>query len=84
MEKTEEQVERERLAVDAMRNAKANMTSALGRIATLESELKAAALSTTRLGEYISPSVYPYGNDKTSCQNTAKEAVARIAKVVGS
>lgn len=39
MDKTAQQIEAEREAVAAMKNTKANMEKALGRISTLESQL---------------------------------------------
>lgn len=59
-EKTEEQLVKERDAVEAMRNAKANMSSALDRIQTLESALKLTIDNLGRARNYISSSVYTY------------------------
>ena len=59
-EKSEEQINREREAVEAMRNAKANMTAALDRIATLENALKETIANLGRAKGYISASVYSY------------------------
>ena len=63
-EKSEEQVAKEREAVEAMRNAKANMTSALDRISTLESALRSAIDGLLRARGYVSPTVYTYPSDK--------------------
>lgn len=80
--KTDEQIERERSAVDAMRNAKANMTSALDRISTLERELQNAQSSLSRLKSYIAPTVYVY-EGKETCHAFADRAITSIAKVLG-
>jgi hypothetical protein len=59
-DKSEEQIAKEREAVEAMRNAKANMSAALDRIATLESALKLTIANLSQARTYISPSVYIY------------------------
>jgi hypothetical protein len=59
-DKSDEQIAKEREAVEAMRNAKANMAAALDRIATLEGALKATIDSLGRARSYVSPSVYTY------------------------
>ncbi len=85
MEKTEEQIARERAAVDAMKNAKASMTGALERIATLESALDDARRSISSLKGYIAPTVYQYSNGSSApvlCTVAADNAIAAIAKVL--
>jgi hypothetical protein len=59
-DKSEEQIAKEREAVEAMRNAKANMSAALDRISSLEGALKATIDNLGRARGYISPSVYTY------------------------
>lgn len=84
MEKTEEQIGRERAAVEAMKSAKSNMTMALERIATLERALSAAQSSISTLKSYIAPSAYTYpvsGNSR-KCTDIADDAMAAIAKVL--
>lgn len=80
-EKTEEQLLREKLAVDAMRNAKSSMVGALERIATLEHALRGASSAIRVLKGYIAPDVYIYGNANKKCVTVADEALAEIAKV---
>lgn len=63
-EKTDEQVAKEREAVEAMRNAKANMAASLDRITTLETALKTAIHNLGRARNYISPTVYTYPSNK--------------------
>lgn len=85
MEKTEEQIAKERAAVDAMRNAKASMTGALERIATLELALDSARRSIGLLKGYISPMVYQYSNGNSTpvlCTVAADNAIAAISKVL--
>lgn len=52
-DKTEAQIEREKQAVMAMTNAKANMTEALSRIQTLETALKASNEHLGRLKYFV-------------------------------
>lgn len=85
-EKTEEQIERERAAVEAMRNAKANMTASLDRIATLETALKAAKTHILALKGHVGPGSYTYPTDssRVRCVDYADNAVAGINKVLGA
>lgn len=55
--KTEQQIERERNAVSAMMNAKANMTVTLDRITTLESQLRNAKYFITDMKNYTGAKV---------------------------
>jgi multidrug resistance efflux pump len=83
-DKTEDKLAQERAAVEAMRNAKSNMASALARVETLESTLRNAQASISRLKGYIAPNVYTYpvsGNSK-ACTTEADDAIAMIAKVL--
>lgn len=59
-DKSELQIAKEREAVDAMRNAKANMGAVLDRVGTLELALKAALDGLKRAKAYIAPTVYAY------------------------
>lgn len=83
--KTDEQIERERAAVAAMSNAKANMTAALDRIQTLERALASAKSSISTLKGYIAPNSYQYpaGGPAKTCVSYADDAIAAIAKVIG-
>lgn len=85
MEKSDEQIAKEREAVAAMTNAKANMTNALDRIATLERALNSAKSNISTLKGFIAPTTYTYpsqGNPRT-CVSVADDAIAAIAKVLG-
>lgn len=84
-DKTEEQIASEKAAVEAMRNAKSNMTSALERIATLERALWNASSSISGLKNYIAPGAYTYPVSNTSrrCTEVADDAIAAIAKALG-
>lgn len=53
MDKTDIQIEKEKLAVLAMANAKSNMSTALDRIATLERALRNADSALSRLSQYV-------------------------------
>lgn len=84
MEKTEQQIEKEKRAVAAMANAKSNMTAALDRIKTLETALRNASVTISTLKGYIAPNVYTYptqGNSRR-CTDHADMAIAEIAKVL--
>lgn len=86
MEKTDEQIAKEREAVAAMTNAKANMTNALDRIVTLERALYDAKSNISTLKGYIPPAVYTYStgqNAPKTCVSVADDAIAAIAKVLG-
>lgn len=84
-EKSEEQIANERAAVDAMRNAKANMTAALDRISTLEKALTSAQYSLSNIKQYIANGAYTYPSDSSrakKCHDVVDDAVAAIAKVL--
>ena len=84
MEKTEEQIANEREAVNAMKNAKSNMTLALERINTLESALRQANNVISSLKSYIAPGAYTYpiqGNSR-KCTDIADDGMAAISKVL--
>ncbi len=81
-DKTEEQMDKERAAVDAMRNAKSNMASALGRIETLEKALDRARLEMTEIKKYIPEGAYTYRGEKR-CRSLVEDAVESITKVLG-
>ena len=82
-DKTEEKIAKERAAVEAMRNAKANMTVAISRIETLERALKCAQDALTQCKGYIGASAYTWGdNNRITCHDKINNAVADIAKVL--
>lgn len=63
MDKDEEQIARDKAAIEAMKNAKANMTTALDRIGLLERTLGSAIAALSRAKDDISPKVYCYKLD---------------------
>lgn len=84
MDKTEDQIARERASVDAMKNAKSNMTAVLDRVATLERALSNAAATMSTLKGFIAPGAYTYpisGNSR-KCTDLADDGIAAIAKVL--
>jgi hypothetical protein len=85
MEKSEETIVRERAAVEAMKGAKSNMALALDRISTLERALSTAGMTISQLKGFIAPDVYcyPHGNTPKKCRESADDAMASIAKVLG-
>lgn len=85
VEKTEEQIARDKAAVEAMRNAKSNMDTALSRIAALESALAYARDNLVRTKGYIGAANYTYpssGNAKT-VHATIDDMVAHATKALG-
>lgn len=80
-EKTEEQIAKEKAAVDAMRNARANMDAALCRIVTLEHALRAARDNLGRTKTFIGPGVYVYEGRQT-VHAAIDEMVARASKAL--
>lgn len=82
-DQTEEQIAKNKAAVDAMRNAQKNMGSALNRIEDLERALKSASATISALKGYISPNVYQYGSNSEKCTDVADRAIAAIAKALG-
>lgn len=84
MDKTEEQVARDKAAVDAMKNAKANMDSALKRIETLELMLNRAIGDLRRAKSDISPTVYcyPNGSDKQTVHARIDAELAYLSKAL--
>ena len=78
-DKTEEQIAKDKAAVEAMRNAKSNMDAALTRIATLENALGRAISDLKRAKHDISPSVYCYPNGGSTAQTIHARIDAEIA-----
>jgi len=81
-EKTEEQIAKDRAAVEAMRNAKANMDTALGRISDLERALGAAVQHIKRFKNYVPAVAYAYSSQNT-LHNEMDEAIAMLTKRLG-
>lgn len=84
-EKTEEQIAREKAAVDAMRNARANMDASIHRIDTLEVALRRAVEGLRKVKGYVSPAVYAYPlNGKAiTCHDEIDEHIARAQMALG-
>lgn len=85
--KDEAQIEREKLAVAAMANAKLNMTVALERIQRLETALVSARNDISRLKRCVGQDcqiTYHNGSSETReyVHKYADDAVARIARVL--
>lgn len=77
----EERIIKEKASVEAMRNAKANMTEALARIDTLERTLSAAISYANSLKAYVPSGAYPYRGEK-SVQDIITENVAKWSAVI--
>lgn len=74
-EKSEEQIVREKKAVDQLRGAKSAMEQALDRINDLERVLKRAREHLVECKRYISPEVYTYREGATK-QETVHQKIA--------
>lgn len=83
-DKTEEQIAKEKAAVDAMRNAKGNMETALARISTLEIKLRGASQFISGLKDHVGPmSITMQGDNRLYVKDTIQDEIAAIAKVLG-
>lgn len=82
MEKSEEVIAREKAAVDAMKNAKANMDSALKRIETLEYALSQARSRIGTFKDYVPSRAHVYDGRKT-LHTEMDEAIAAVTKALG-
>lgn len=58
IEKTDEQIAKDKAAVEAMKNAKSNMDAALQRIALLESRLRSVQEQCRHIGKAFGDSAY--------------------------
>lgn len=65
MNKTEEQIAKEKEAVVAMRNARDNMKAVLERVATLEVALAHAIEQLQRTKDWVPKSAYSYNSNNT-------------------
>lgn len=81
-QKSDEQIAKEKAAIDAMKNAKANMDTALARIADLEYALGKAISEIKRFKGYVPASAYLYGGQKT-LHSEMDETVALLGKRLG-
>jgi phage-related tail protein len=77
----EERAAANKAAVDAMKNAKANMGIALERIAALESALGSALSALRQAKDDISPRVYAYKADNQNQQTVHARIDAQIASL---
>ena len=83
MEKTDDQIARERASVEAMKNAKANMATVLDRVTTLERVLADASNTMRQLKTYIAPEAYTYPTGTPrKCTELADDGMAAIARVL--
>lgn len=84
-EKTEEQIARDKSAVDAMRNAKSNMDAALARITDLERSLAYSVTYLSAAKGYISSNVYCYltGGTQQSVHQRIDAEIAQLRKTLG-
>lgn len=86
-EKTEAQIDREKSAVAAMKNAKSNMDEVLARVATLERALSNSSNVIARLKRHVGPeSQMNWHDGRTDKRDLvvkyADEQIADIAKVL--
>lgn len=81
-EKTEEDIEKDRAAIAAMKNAKSNMEAAIARVSDLERALSRARDSILRFKSFVPEAAYSYGG-KTKLWDEIDAAVADIEKVRG-
>jgi len=84
MDKTEDQIDRERKAVAAMANAKSNMDQALQRIQTLEYRLNEAVAVLSALKGHIGPNAhtYPINGNTEIVHKYVERAVAKMREVL--
>lgn len=78
MDKSEEQIAKDKEAVARMIGAKSAMEAAQRRIELLERKLKEATDTGTKLCAYVSESLYEYRSEK-SVKAVYKEAFAKLA-----
>lgn len=83
IEKTEEQIAKERAAVEAMRNARSNMDAALSRIGTLERQLADDRRSIEYYKTFVPKSAYAFRGEKT-LHDIMDEKVFEITKILGT
>lgn len=84
-EKSEEQIAKEKEAIDRMRGAQAAMKAALDRIADLERALVAARDDLTRCKAYVGPSTYVWtNNDRITVPEQIDRYAAEATKALGS
>ena len=80
---TDEQIAKDRAAVEAMKNARANMDASLNRIRTLENTLHDARRSIGLYKTYVPAAAYSYGG-KDRLHDVMDQSIAEITKVLGS
>lgn len=86
MEKTEEQIAKERAAVDAMRNAKANMEAGIARVSTLEFALRSLVAAHRGLKDYVGKGAYAYPSNSSNVtvHSRIDESCASAEKALGA
>lgn len=84
-EKNDEQIARDKAAIEAMKNAKSNMAVALDRIALLERTLTSAISYLKFAKGDISPSVYCYPSEnqrQRTVHARIEDQIASLEKVL--
>lgn len=72
-DKTDDQIAKEKAAVEAMRNARSNMAAVLDRVSTLEKALRDAAGQLDEAAKQM-PNAYAYESRHTLKEYYAKQA----------
>ena len=80
-DKTDEQVAKEKAAVDAMRNARGNMATVLDRVGSLEAALRDAAGQLDEAAKHM-PNAYRYESRQTLKEYYGEQAI-KARKVLG-
>lgn len=80
-DKTEDQIAREREAIEAMKNARANMDRALARNETLQYALNAAKSDLQRVKGWLPVDSYLY-ESRISQRGAVDDMIAKIQKVL--
>lgn len=80
---TDEQIAKERAAVEAMKNARANMDASLNRIRTLEQKLQEALSSLRYYKTFVPAAAYSY-EGKKKLHDIMDECAADIMRVLGA
>jgi hypothetical protein len=84
-ETPEDKAARDKAAIEAMRNAKSNMSSALDRVSILERALSDAISALRTAKEDISPKVYTYpfsSSERQTVHARIDASIANLSKVL--
>lgn len=81
-DKTDEQVAKEKAAVDAMRNARGNMATVLDRVGSLEGALRDAVTQLEAAAKHMPIDAYRYESRQT-LKEFYNEQAAKARKVLG-